>query len=132
MKAFLYGIQILVFAALVVPAAYGNCYVIENKTNSPIKLQFDYNGPVGNGTVTAVELMPNGRYPTRNQWCWNTREDQWAKVTVVTNAEYRPSWSGQLILGNGGPASPSGVYSLNPPAGQGNDQQQQPPPQRRR
>src|ERR1700741_2651486 len=101
MKRFLCGSLLLLFV-IAAPAAYANCYVLENRTNYVIQLQFSYNGPVATGTVTAVQLVPNGRYPARSEWCWNTRADQWARVTVATNVEYKPSWDGQLILGNGG------------------------------
>lgn len=124
MKRLIYGLQLLAFAIIIAPAAYANCYVLENRTNHSIKLQFEYNGPVGEGTVTAVELMPNGHYPNRGQWCWNTRADQWAKVTVNSTQPYRPSWEGQLVLGNGGPASPSGRYALHMPQPAGDRGQQ--------
>jgi hypothetical protein len=117
MKAIIYSLLLLVFVIVAVPAAaYGNCYVLQNKTNYSIKLQFEYNGPVGLGSVVAVELAPNGHYPAKGQWCWNTREDQWAKVIIVSNRPYKPSWDGQLVLGNGGPAYPSGRYILNSPS----------------
>jgi hypothetical protein len=115
MRALIYGLWVAVIAIVATPAAYGNCYVLENRTDYTIKVEFKYNGPVDVGTITAVELVPNGRYPVRNQWCWNTRADQWAAVRIATNVPYRPSWDGQLILGNGGPAYPSGRYILNPP-----------------
>ena len=121
MNRFFYGVQMLMVVIVAVPAAYGNCYVLENKTNSAIKLQFSYNGSVGLGTVTAVELAPHSHYPARGPWCWNTRGDQWAIVTIDTSAAYMPSWDGQLVLGNGGPAYPSGRYVLNPASRTGGD-----------
>jgi len=130
MKKFVYGLQLMAVAIIIAPAAYGNCYVLENRTNHPVKLQFDYNGPVGAGSVTAVELMPNDHYPRRGQWCWNTRSDQWAKVTITSSEPYRASWEGQLVLGNGGPASPSGRYTLQPP--QPSSSNDSDPPQRPR
>ena len=95
---------------------FANCYVIENRTNSAITLRFSYNGTPGTGSILSVDLMPNRHYPARGEWCWNTRADQWAKVTIETTAAYRQSWEGQLILGNGGPASPTGRYILLPQA----------------
>src|SRR5262245_31720525 len=120
MKEFTFSLLLPLLVIIAAPAAYGNCYVLVNKTNYSIKLQFDYNGPVGVGSVVAVELAPNGHYPARGQWCWNTREDQWAKVIIVSNRPYKPSWDGQLVLGNGGPAYPSGRYVLNPPNAEDN------------
>ena len=114
MNVFRGGFQLFALVLVAAPAVYANCYVLENRTDTTIKLQFDYNGPVGSGTVTAVELVPNGRYPVRGQWCWDTRPDQWAKVIVATTGNFRPSWEGQLVLGNGGPAYASGRYSLIP------------------
>ena len=125
MKTSFYGLA-FIFGLVVAPAAYGNCYLFENRSNSTVKLQFAYNGPVGTGSVTAVELMPNRHYPARGEWCWNTREDQWAKVTVSSAAPVRQSWEGQLIMGNGGPASPSGRYVFLPVS------QEDQPPQRGR
>jgi len=116
MKGLAYGLALLFFGIVAAPVAFGNCYVLENRTNYAIKLRLSYNGTPGEGSVLAVDLMPNRHYPARGEWCWNTRADQWAKVTIETTAAYRQSWDGQLVMGNGGPASPTGRYILYPQA----------------
>jgi len=126
MKGLAYSLASLILGIIVVPAAYANCYVLENRTNYAIKLRFSYSGTPGEGSILAVDLMPNRHYPARGEWCWNTRADQWAKVTIETTAAYRQSWEGQLILGNGGPASPTGRYILLPQA-----REEERPPARR-
>jgi hypothetical protein len=113
MKTFFCICTLLTCAAA---TAYGNCYVLENRTSTPVKLQFNYNGPVGTGTVKAVELAPNGRYPSRGEWCWDTPADRWASVDVSSSAEFKTSWNGRLVLGNGGPAYASGRYTVQPPS----------------
>jgi hypothetical protein len=88
-----------------------NCYYLENNTGKIQTIHFDYDSPVGRAVMTSLQIQGHDKYPPDVNWCWTG--DSWATVRV-DGGDYKVSWNGPLIFGNGPNASPSGTYSLNP------------------
>jgi hypothetical protein len=106
----LYGLGGL--AIMAATSAQANCYGFQNNTDKPVDLEFSYNTPVGQGTVTGAAIQPQAKYPAKGLWCWNTPATYQATVKIAGGSG-RPSWQGPLVLGNGDKAAPSGTYDLN-------------------
>jgi Ricin-type beta-trefoil lectin domain-like len=89
-----------------------NCYVLTNRTSSTQTWRFSYDGNVPFGSPISIAMIPSGRYPVDGPWCFHTPDGIYVRVSL-DNGGLTTSWTGQLILGNGPLAYPSGTYSLN-------------------
>lgn len=116
-KSFCSSIGALTFALLnLTPclASANNCYSLENNTNFPQTWHFQYNVPISAGQPVQLNMIPHGRYPGGNGWCWNGTGGDHATVTVDPG-KYVTSWRGPFVMGDGSGFSPPGRYSLNAP-----------------
>ncbi len=105
---------IIVATGLLLPAkARANCYVLVNNTNATITWRFRYNSAIGAGNPISIQMIPHGRYPAQGQWCWNNTGPFQATV-LPDNGNYKVSWNGTFVMGDGSGVSPSGTYSLEP------------------
>src|SRR5215471_9288171 len=107
--------RLLLFLLVASGAAFANCYVLQNNTDSAQTWHFQYSKSLP-GAKTQLRLAAHAQFPANRAWCWDTPSDYYATAAIDPGA-YTPSWQGPLVLGNGSNASPSGTYSLNPARG---------------
>jgi len=87
-----------------------HCYTFRNDSPGVTTLTFSYNQTVGN-VITSAAIDPGRTFPfDGHPWCWNLPDA--ISATVAVSGTGAPGWKGELVLGNGTTAAPTGTYAV--------------------